>query len=314
MSIPRRHQSLPCSVCGLPMWKGPGSLPIGMATCRKCRAARPGYKPKSPPRSGPKKCARCELEIPNRRKYCDPCKEAVRGDSWSRKTLTANDVERAREYRSARHKAERRRVLAEVSSGEAFCWRCGQHIPPGAPVHVGHDDWDRSVYRGAECPSCNLSAAARKARMVQQRKPRTFLERLAAKSSKTEKKCVGCGDLFTEIWPDQRFCTRACLLAHPEARKNGKSSKPKYTQTEIPLRTCAECGSLHSHPRSLYCGRICYDVHARRRGAPRACGDCGIDIPSTRKKCDRCRAANKRAQKRRYRSRLRARRKESYVA
>ena len=38
--------------------------------------------------------------------------------------------------------------------------------------HLGHDDNDRTVYRGPEHESCNLKAAARKGRRLQGRGPR----------------------------------------------------------------------------------------------------------------------------------------------
>jgi DNA-directed RNA polymerase subunit RPC12/RpoP len=91
---------------------------------------------------------------------------------WHRKS---NDTpaERARtaQYNSAEHKQQVAAVKALVASGRAFCWRCGRHLPPGSKAHAGHDDHDRSRYRGAECPPCNLSAAARKgARIVNRRR------------------------------------------------------------------------------------------------------------------------------------------------
>ncbi len=49
-----------------------------------------------------------------------------------------------------------------VDAGQGRCWRCGLPINPGTAWHTGHDDTDRSVIRGAEHASCNLSAAASK--------------------------------------------------------------------------------------------------------------------------------------------------------
>jgi len=48
--------------------------------------------------------------------------------------------------------------------GERFtCWRpgCGKRIDP-TDWHLGHDDRDRSRYRGPECPSCNQATASRR--------------------------------------------------------------------------------------------------------------------------------------------------------
>jgi hypothetical protein len=66
----------------------------------------------------------------------------------------------------ADHKREREAQARIVASGVAHCWRCGRHVPPGAPWHLGHDDWDRSITRGVECVRCNLSAAARKRNLI----------------------------------------------------------------------------------------------------------------------------------------------------
>ena len=54
------------------------------------------------------------------------------------------------------------KARATRDSGHGHCWRCGRWLDPRKPVHAGHDDHDRSVYRGAECAPCNLKAAARK--------------------------------------------------------------------------------------------------------------------------------------------------------
>lgn len=51
-----------------------------------------------------------------------------------------------------------------MDAGERFdCWRCG--IPLGTKRGIdwtlGHDDHDRSVIRGPECPSCQYATAGR---------------------------------------------------------------------------------------------------------------------------------------------------------
>jgi hypothetical protein len=60
------------------------------------------------------------------------------------------------------HQKRRKRVAALVASGMAVCWRCGRRIPPGSLWDLGHDDWDRRIYRGPEHRYCNRSAGARK--------------------------------------------------------------------------------------------------------------------------------------------------------
>lgn len=67
-----------------------------------------------------------------------------------------------------RHRAERKRWAPLVAAGRVECWRCGQRIEPGTPWDLGHDDHDRTVWRGPEhrhptgpCPG-NRAAGARK--------------------------------------------------------------------------------------------------------------------------------------------------------
>lgn len=49
-----------------------------------------------------------------------------------------------------------------MDRGEAFdCWRCGDQIDP-EHWHLGHDDDDRSRYRGPECVPCNTATSGRR--------------------------------------------------------------------------------------------------------------------------------------------------------
>jgi len=59
------------------------------------------------------------------------------------------------------HDRLRAELAPVVATGTVRCWRCGRLIAAGAPWHLGHDDVDRSVYRGPEHPRCNTSAAAK---------------------------------------------------------------------------------------------------------------------------------------------------------
>ena len=80
-------------------------------------------------------------------------------NGWHRKRDTPNQRQRTREYNTPQHRAARKAGVALVASGQACCWRCGHHIPPGTDWHVGHDD-TRTI-RGPEHARCNLRAAAR---------------------------------------------------------------------------------------------------------------------------------------------------------
>jgi len=61
------------------------------------------------------------------------------------------------------HRKTRRQLVAELRLvGWLQCWRCSGVILSEDDLHVGHDDWDRSITRGPEHVLCNLRAAAAK--------------------------------------------------------------------------------------------------------------------------------------------------------
>lgn len=61
----------------------------------------------------------------------------------------------------ALHDVMRANYQRAMRAGQTFkCWRCGGDINPDA-WHLGHDDHDRTQYRGPECPACNLATAGR---------------------------------------------------------------------------------------------------------------------------------------------------------
>jgi DNA-directed RNA polymerase subunit RPC12/RpoP len=50
----------------------------------------------------------------------------------------------------AKHQALRAEYVKRMGAGEQFmCWRCGGPVDPRA-FDLGHDDHDRSLYRGPE--------------------------------------------------------------------------------------------------------------------------------------------------------------------
>lgn len=59
------------------------------------------------------------------------------------------------------HKRLRAKYEPLVRSGEAICWRCGRLIDPNGTWDLGHDDNDRTKYRGPEHVSCNRGAPHR---------------------------------------------------------------------------------------------------------------------------------------------------------
>jgi hypothetical protein len=48
------------------------------------------------------------------------------------------------------HKKLRKQIAPQVDAGNADCWRCRGRIHPGQEWDLGHDDDDRTKYRGPE--------------------------------------------------------------------------------------------------------------------------------------------------------------------
>jgi hypothetical protein len=62
----------------------------------------------------------------------------------------------------AHHQQLRASLQPTVSAGRATCWRCTEPIAPDEPWDLGHDDDDRTLYRGIECRKCNRSTSTRR--------------------------------------------------------------------------------------------------------------------------------------------------------
>lgn len=62
------------------------------------------------------------------------------------------------------HPQRRAALVAQFKrDGYLVCWRCGESILSLDDMHVGHDDFDRSITRGPEhARRCNLRAAGLK--------------------------------------------------------------------------------------------------------------------------------------------------------
>lgn len=82
------------------------------------------------------------------------CPEHARAKDRARGTKTERGY--GKEFQ-----AERKVWVRMVAEGVVNCWRCLKLIPPDGDFHLGHDENDRTVIRGPECPSCNLSAAGK---------------------------------------------------------------------------------------------------------------------------------------------------------
>lgn len=61
------------------------------------------------------------------------------------------------------HQQVRADYARRMKRGEMFtCWRCGGWVDPSAPWDLGHDDHDRSIYRGPEHVACNRATKGRR--------------------------------------------------------------------------------------------------------------------------------------------------------
>ena len=255
------------------MWRGTGSLPSGQATCRPCRRQANGRGPEELlPRSSQwqpeRRRCRCGKEFTQRRynqRYCSPeCKPSYTG----RKVATPEERGYGKEH--ARLRREWAKIVAQ---GNTHCWRCGTWIDPAEPWHLGHDDHDRSIYRGPECVHCNTSTAASRGNRAREAKVKT---------------CATCGNAFATTYPKQLYCTHEC---RPKRKR-----KPKRWAAPNPmLSPCQDCGSLHTR-RSSRCERC---VAAQRLKPEHLC-QCGATIPGRRRYCDACRTAIKKQAARDY--------------
>lgn len=70
---------------------------------------------------------------------------------------------RAERGYGAEHDALRAKWAPRVALGIVRCWRCGDLLMPHEPFDLGHDDHDRTQYRGPEHVACNRATAGRRA-------------------------------------------------------------------------------------------------------------------------------------------------------
>lgn len=97
---------------------------------------------------------------------CPVLTNQTRCPAHTRQRDRARGTRQQRGYDAA-HDRLRASWQARLDAGETVhCWRCltrGVHtrIDP-TNWHLGHDDHDRNVYAGPECPPCNLATASRR--------------------------------------------------------------------------------------------------------------------------------------------------------
>lgn len=59
------------------------------------------------------------------------------------------------------HRQHRKKYLPAHAAGTLTCWRCKKPIAPTEPWDLGHDDNDRTLYRGPEHQACNRATNGR---------------------------------------------------------------------------------------------------------------------------------------------------------
>lgn len=97
-----------------------------------------------------RRCKDCPTVVPATRVRCPPCATAYEQQRGSRQQ---------RGYDAA-HDRQRNALKPDVEAGLVNCWRCG--LPITGPWDLGHDDVDRSVYRGPEHQACNRAVSGRR--------------------------------------------------------------------------------------------------------------------------------------------------------
>lgn len=74
------------------------------------------------------------------------------------------------------HKRLRAEYAQRMANGERFrCWRCRKPVNPERPWDLGHDDRDRSLYRGPEHVGCNRATKRRRYRRDAMPAPRRWM-------------------------------------------------------------------------------------------------------------------------------------------
>lgn len=91
---------------------------------------------------------------------CPQLTEVTRCPEHTRAKDLARGSRQARGYGAA-HTRTRRQWTRLVAAGRVICWRCGRRISPLEAWDMGHDDHDRTQYRGPEHVKCNRATAGR---------------------------------------------------------------------------------------------------------------------------------------------------------
>jgi predicted nucleic acid-binding Zn ribbon protein len=137
-----------------------------------------------------------------------------------------------------------------VDAGLVDCWRCGRHITPGTPWDLGHDDHDRTTYRGPEHQQCNRSTAATKGN---RRRPSRLV---VLPPIPKHRQCEICGATYTTAHREQRTCGRTC---GQELRRRNRA--PRAPRSRFTTRTtCSECNVLLTDNSAPTCSDDCAEA------------------------------------------------------
>lgn len=187
-----------CAVCQKQMWQS--ALPQGQAICLDCRRWL-NTLPRPPRR--PLNCATCgnTFQPKGGQKYCTPACRPRKFDTPRDRPSSAE-----RGY-GPEHRKRRKRWAKRVEAGGVRCWRCDHPINPDDQWDLGHDDRDRTIWRGPECIPCNRGTAANRRRRI-----------LGTRV------CDHCGLTYSARYEEQRYCSRPCRLSQ-RRRLKVKASK-----------------------------------------------------------------------------------------
>jgi hypothetical protein len=90
------------------------------------------------------------------------CPELTTTTRCTTHTSANNKVQGTRQERGygPAHQRTRAWWAPKVAAGTVKCWRCKKRISPLEPWDLGHDDLDRSIWRGPEHVLCNRGKRA----------------------------------------------------------------------------------------------------------------------------------------------------------
>lgn len=89
---------------------------------------------------------------------CPELTPTTRCDIHRKQRDKARGTKQERGYGVA-HQRKRKAWVPKVAAGTVNCWRCGLRISPLEPWDLGHDDLDRTIWRGPEHVRCNRGHA-----------------------------------------------------------------------------------------------------------------------------------------------------------